>query len=53
MEKLTTELNNEPPTHSDLTFMVPTRVEIEIYGEPTNFALVLEDGAWYLEVGEE
>lgn len=53
MEKFTTVLNDNPPKDSELVFMVPDRVDIEMYGEQTQFALVLEDGAWYLEIDEE
>lgn len=52
VEKFTNDLNENQPEHSELEFMAPTRVEIQMYGDPTNFALVQEDGAWYLEVGD-
>lgn len=53
MEKFTKELNNEPPKDSDLEFMVPTRIDIHIFGAPSGYALVMEDGEWFLDMGNE
>ena len=45
-------LENVAFPKGELTFEFPARINVTLYGEPSGYALVRQDGAWYIEVGE-
>lgn len=49
LETMTKDLNADNGV-SDLEFMIPTSIDVRIYGASPSFRLVMEDQAWYIEI---